>query len=130
MKRLGVCLLLLAACSGKSGARPVPGVATTPSAMPEPMPMPMPMPRGPCDDVLSGIGVPAETPLHACATKPDARCLPEADLHRLGVAYSGYRRGEDPRADTYPTTDEIREDLKLLAERGYTLIRLFDSSTH
>jgi exo-beta-1,3-glucanase (GH17 family) len=127
MKRLGLCLLLLAGCSGKSGARLDPTLAMpSASAMPEPMPMP----RGPCDDVLQDIGVPAETMLGACSTKEGARCLPEADLHRLGVAYSGYRTGEDPRRDVYPTTDEILEDLKILQERGFTLIRLFDSSTH
>ena len=95
------------------------------------MMQPAPVPRGPCDDVLAGIGVPAETPLKACSTsKADARCLPEADLHRLGVAYSGYRTGEDPRTLTYPTPEEIREDLGILLKRGYSLIRLFDSSEH
>ena len=88
------------------------------------------MARGPCDDVLADIGVPAETQLHACSSKPGARCLPEADLHRLGVAYSGYRSGETPKTELYPSPDEIREDLKILQQRGYTFIRLFDSSVH
>ena len=91
---------------------------------------PAPMRTAPCDDVLTDIGVPAETPLLACSQRADARCLPEADLHRLGVAYSGYRTGEDPRAQTYPTEDEIRADLALLLKRGYSLLRLFDSSQH
>tara|TARA_R110002049_G_scaffold285698_4_gene466921 strand:+ start:26616 stop:27662 length:1047 start_codon:yes stop_codon:yes gene_type:complete len=47
------------------------------------------------------------------------------------VCYSGYRSGQHPdRGDgaVNPTSDQIREDLNLLADdAGFTLIRLYDS---
>lgn len=45
------------------------------------------------------------------------------------ICYSGYREGQDPRREIYPSREEIREDLRLLA-RFWTVIRLYDSSQH
>lgn len=124
MKRWAGCLLFVVACSGQGGARAVDEPKKEPPLVEEPRP------RGPCDDVLEGIGVPAETPLKACSNKAGARCLPEADLHRLGVSYSGYRAGQAPSLELYPELAQIREDLQLLLARGYSWIRLFDSGVH
>ena len=78
MKRLGLGLLLLTACSSQGGARPTQSnTSGEPAAMQQ-----APAARGPCDDVLAGIGVPAETPLKACSTiKADARCLSDGRVN-------------------------------------------------
>ncbi len=45
------------------------------------------------------------------------------------ICYSGYREGQDPRHGIYPSMDEIREDLQLLAG-DWKYLRIYDSSTH
>ncbi len=45
------------------------------------------------------------------------------------ICYSGYREGQDPRREIYPSYGEIREDLILLA-RLWPFIRLYDCSQH
>ena len=45
------------------------------------------------------------------------------------ICYSGYRRGQSPDTKVYPSVDEIREDLHLLA-RHWQLLRLYDCSLH
>jgi exo-beta-1,3-glucanase (GH17 family) len=48
----------------------------------------------------------------------------------MAVAYSGFREGQYPdRGDgaVNPSADEILEDLKILANHGFNLIRLYDS---
>lgn len=45
------------------------------------------------------------------------------------ICYSGYRRGQDPGRRLYPSVDEIREDLHLLAPH-WRLLRLYDCSPH
>lgn len=45
------------------------------------------------------------------------------------ICYSGYRRGQSPDTQVYPSVDEIREDLHLLA-RHWQLLRLYDCSLH
>jgi exo-beta-1,3-glucanase (GH17 family) len=48
----------------------------------------------------------------------------------MAVAYSGFREGQYPdRGDgaANPSPDEILEDLKILANHGFNLIRLYDS---
>ena len=46
------------------------------------------------------------------------------------VSYSGYRRGQSPREQEYPSKEQMKEDLELLEEEGFGLIRVFDSRTH
>lgn len=46
-----------------------------------------------------------------------------------GICYSGYRDGQSPDAGIYPSPDEIREDLHLLA-RGWRRLRLYDAGVH
>ena len=45
------------------------------------------------------------------------------------ICYSGYRHGQSPTSKTYPSLDEIREDLMILAPH-WPLLRLYDCSTH
>jgi exo-beta-1,3-glucanase (GH17 family) len=45
------------------------------------------------------------------------------------ICYSGYRDGQSPGDKTYPSLDEIREDLAIL-RRHWTLLRLYDCSPH
>ncbi len=45
------------------------------------------------------------------------------------VCYSGYRNGQSPDTQIYPSVDEIREDLLILKQNWRTL-RLYDCSLH
>ena len=45
------------------------------------------------------------------------------------VCYSGYREGQDPNAGLYPSYEEIREDLRILA-RNWRYLRVYDSGPH
>lgn len=49
---------------------------------------------------------------------------------RRAVAYSGYREGQSPATEIYPSEAEILEDLQLLVDGGFGLIRLYDASKH
>lgn len=45
------------------------------------------------------------------------------------ICYSGYRRGQSPADRSYPSLDQIREDLALL-QPHWQLLRLYDCSPH
>jgi exo-beta-1,3-glucanase (GH17 family) len=45
------------------------------------------------------------------------------------ICYSGYREGQSPNDRTYPSTDEILEDL-LILQKNWRLLRLYDCSLH
>ncbi len=60
----------------------------------------------------------------------DHRPLPPEVAGRQGVCYSGYRKGQSPDTQTYPSEAEIKEDLQLLVRGKWTFLRLFDCSTH
>jgi len=45
------------------------------------------------------------------------------------ICYSGYREGQDPRQGIFPSYEQIREDLLILAPY-WSYIRLYDSSPH
>ena len=45
------------------------------------------------------------------------------------ICYSGYRQGQSPESKCYPSLDEIREDLRILAPH-WPLLRLYDCSAH
>ena len=45
------------------------------------------------------------------------------------ICYSGYREGQSPQTDDYPSYDEIFEDLKLLSSK-WQYLRLYDCSQH
>jgi exo-beta-1,3-glucanase (GH17 family) len=57
------------------------------------------------------------------------REIPAAVLARRGIAYSGYRLGQQP-GGTIPTESQMREDLGLIVAAGFGRIRLFDSGPH
>lgn len=45
------------------------------------------------------------------------------------ICYSGYREGQSPDTKTYPTIDEIREDLHIL-KKHWSYLRLYDCTLH
>ena len=45
------------------------------------------------------------------------------------ICYSGYREGQSPNDRTYPSRDEILEDL-LILQKNWRLLRLYDCSPH
>ncbi|WP_371374666.1 glycosyl hydrolase family 17 protein [Thalassotalea aquiviva] len=45
------------------------------------------------------------------------------------ICYSGYRKGQDPRTETYPSYEQVKQDLLILAN-DWDYIRLYDCSTH
>ncbi len=49
--------------------------------------------------------------------------------HGNAICYSGYRDGQSPHERTYPSYDEIREDLLILA-KNWRYLRLYDCSPH
>ena len=49
--------------------------------------------------------------------------------HGNAICYSGYREGQNPRDGTFPSYEEIREDLLILA-KNWSLLRLYDCSVH
>jgi exo-beta-1,3-glucanase (GH17 family) len=72
--------------------------------------------------------VASHSPLSAAGLKqtPDRRVAGEI----MAIAYSGYREGQHPdRGDgaVNPSDDEILEDLEILAEHDFGLIRLYDT---
>ena len=42
------------------------------------------------------------------------------------ICYSGYREGQSPKTCTYPTYEQIVEDLKILDDMGFKYIRMYD----
>jgi exo-beta-1,3-glucanase (GH17 family) len=56
------------------------------------------------------------------------RAIPPGVLARKAICYSGYRAGQSPETQTYPTDDQIKSDLELLIQGGWTFLRLFDCS--
>lgn len=56
-------------------------------------------------------------------------------LKKLGIeygnaiCYSGYREGQSPIDDTYPSYNQVVEDLKIL-EQQWKYLRIYDSSKH
>lgn len=42
------------------------------------------------------------------------------------VCYSGYREGQSPFTCTYPTYEQIVEDIKIIDENGFKYIRMYD----
>ncbi len=73
--------------------------------------------------VLAACGGGGEVP----ATQPGGkRALPDAYSTRMAVNYSPYRT--EDRDTEVVTRDNVLQDLGLLAQGGFTLIRTFDSS--
>jgi len=49
--------------------------------------------------------------------------------HGNSVCYSGYRDGQNPRLGIFPSYEEVKEDLLLLAD-NWSFLRLYDCSQH
>ncbi len=49
--------------------------------------------------------------------------------HGNSVCYSGYRDGQNPRLGIFPSYEEVKEDLLLLAD-NWSFLRLYDCSRH
>jgi exo-beta-1,3-glucanase (GH17 family) len=45
------------------------------------------------------------------------------------ICYSGYRHGQSPDTQTFPSVDEIREDLQIL-QKNWRYLRLYDCTLH
>ena len=42
------------------------------------------------------------------------------------ICYSGYREGQSPKTGTYPTYEQIKEDINILYNMGFKYIRMYD----
>ncbi|HEY2515997.1 MAG TPA: glycosyl hydrolase family 17 protein [Polyangiaceae bacterium] len=62
------------------------------------------------------------------AGAPGQRAIPPDVLSRQAIGYSGYRDGQSPDTQTYPTEAQVKEDLQILIRGGWTFLRLFDCS--
>ena len=49
--------------------------------------------------------------------------------HGNAICYSGYREGQNPRTEDFPTSAEVEEDLRILS-KNWDYLRLYDSSRH
>ncbi|MCD8481635.1 MAG: hypothetical protein LR015_02500 [Verrucomicrobia bacterium] len=49
---------------------------------------------------------------------------------RKAISYSGFRRDQSPQTETYPTTTEVLEDLRLLERAGFGLLRVYSGGYH
>jgi exo-beta-1,3-glucanase (GH17 family) len=49
--------------------------------------------------------------------------------HGNSICYSGYREGQNPRLGIFPSYEEVKEDLLLLAD-NWSFLRLYDCSQH
>lgn len=49
--------------------------------------------------------------------------------HGNAICYSGYRHGQSPGSGVFPSYEEVREDLLILA-KNWTYLRLYDCSRH
>ncbi len=69
----------------------------------------------------------------AAAGKPGPQA-PAPDLrvqawHGNALCYSGYRAGQSPKTETFPSQAQVLEDLRIL-ERKWKLVRLYGSDRH
>ena len=73
---------------------------------------------------------PTITPAHDGAAHP----APTPDLrvqawHGNALCYSGYRLGQTPKREVFPTPAEVLADLRIV-ERNWKLIRVYGSDRH
>lgn len=95
---------------------------------------------------LSGIGVVTGMILAGCGGEgekewawpelgqvealEEIREVPEAIWERRAISYSGYREGQDLDGGPHPTDAEVLEDLGIISEAGFGLLRVYDSRRH
>jgi exo-beta-1,3-glucanase (GH17 family) len=71
-----------------------------------------------------------DTNLNDPAPVGDLRPLDPAVWGRKAVSYSGFRAGQSPETGVLPSREEIRQDLTLLRDAGFGLIRVYGSGGH
>ena len=59
----------------------------------------------------------------------DEISLINGDWHGQAIAYSGYRKGQDPRKKIFPSKEEVLEDLQIL-EKNWQVIRTYGADQH
>ncbi len=79
--------------------------------------------------------IPDAQHLDVTETCPDGmrdgkRCIPDRVLARPAVCYSGYRVGQNPNLNVFPSEAQVKEDLDLLVRANYSFLRLFDATQH
>ncbi len=52
-----------------------------------------------------------------------------APSHARAICYSGYREGQSPPSQVFPSYEEVKEDLLILAEH-WRYLRIYDCSSH
>jgi exo-beta-1,3-glucanase (GH17 family) len=83
-----------------------------------------------CLALTAGCGESSDSPDQA-KDEPFVRRQLSAELvARPAIAYSGYRTGQSPDTQTYPSEAQILEDLKLVEQAGFSFLRLFDAGVH
>jgi len=129
--------MLLIGCGG--GESPSVNRAPTPTPSPSPtLPQPPACPGGSCNGTSAGY-TPSNFAGYSYATYPTPnipsnqpytqRPLPTAYSNAKAINYSPYRAG-GPGASETPTAAQIGQDLQLLSDAGFTLLRLFSSDTN
>lgn len=60
----------------------------------------------------------------------ELRTVDAAIWERPAIAYSGFREGQNPNNGLLPSDAEVLEDLRLLAGRGFGLLRVYSAGAH
>ena len=77
-------------------------------------------------------------PTGACGTRMENSSMSEMPMNRLdslnieygnAICYSGYREGQSPVEQVYPSYEQVKQDLTILAE-NWQLLRIYDCSRH
>ena len=50
--------------------------------------------------------------------------------HKPGICYSGFRCGQSPRENCFPTIEHVQQDLYLLSSLGFCHLRMYEPNTH
>jgi exo-beta-1,3-glucanase (GH17 family) len=62
-------------------------------------------------------------------TPPSPIDLAKQAWHGNALSYSGYRAGQSPETHAYPTQEQVREDLRILA-RNWRVLRVYAANRH
>ena len=60
----------------------------------------------------------------------EIREVPRETWARKAIAYSGFREGQSPMTEIYPSGAEVLEDLRLLVGEGFGLLRVYSAAVH
>lgn len=65
----------------------------------------------------------------ACGSARAGDDLTMPGWHGAAIAYSGYRTGQHPDSGPFPTVDQVREDMQILA-KNWSYIRVYSADRH